>query len=103
MKVVFVRDFSPRKEGEVVEFKTRDEIRTAEYYLANGIAKLCDCSKLKEGCPDCEEKKQKSQKALIDFKVIELMEIAQTLSIDVPAGIKKAGLIDLIEQVQKAK
>jgi hypothetical protein len=103
MKVVFIRDFSPRKEGEVVEFKTRDEIRTAEYYLANGIAKLCDCSKGKEGCPDCEKKKQISQKTLNGFKVVDLMEIAETLEIEVPAGTKKAGLIDLIEQVQKAK
>lgn len=103
MKVVFVRDFSPRKEGQVVEFKTRDEIRTAEYYLANGIAKLCDCSKIKEGCADCEEKKQKNQKPLTDYKVIELMKIAENLSIDVPAGIKKAGLVELIKKVQGAK
>ena len=100
MKVVFVRDFSPRKEGEVVEFKTRDEIRTAEYYLANGIARLCDCSKAKGGCADCDKKEQENENSLSELRVVDLTEIAKKLSIEVPAGTKKAGLIELIEKAQ---
>ena len=99
MKIVFIRDFSPRKKGEVAEFNTRDEVRTAEYYLANNIAQLCACSKQKEGCADCAKKEVN----LSDLKVVELMEIAETLSIEVASGTKKAILIELIKTAQEEK
>jgi len=104
MKVVFNRDYSPRKKGDIVEFKTREEIRVGEFYITNGIAKLCECSESKGGCADCDKKKDKQEeKELNDLRVVDLMEIAETLEIEVPTGTKKAGLIALIEEAQKAQ
>lgn len=49
MKLIFTRDYSPRRKGEIAEFKSRSELRTAEWYIANGIAVKHDCK--------CDEKK----------------------------------------------
>jgi hypothetical protein len=104
MKVVFNRDYSPRKKGDIVEFKTREEIKVGEFYVTNGIAKLCECSEAKGGCADCDKKKDKQDsQELKDLRVVDLLEIAETLEIDVPTGTKKAQLIELIEEAQKAQ
>ena len=56
MKIKFLTDYSPRKKGEVLEATTREEIKLANWYVDNGLAKLCTCSELPNGCPDCEKK-----------------------------------------------
>jgi hypothetical protein len=64
MKLVFERDYRPYKSGQVVEFETKDELRSANWFLANGIAKLhCDCDENHEKgekCSGCEEMAKKA-------------------------------------------
>lgn len=62
MKLVFIQNHSPRKKGDVVTFETREEIRTANWYLANQIAKLCECDNAKQtGCAGCDKKAQEAK------------------------------------------
>ena len=97
MKVKFLTDYSPRKKGEVVEFLTRDELRTAEFYLANNIAVRCKCSEAPEGCPDCAKKLTEANLDLKSFKKAELISHALLLAIDLNGSETKADLIALIE------
>jgi hypothetical protein len=100
MKIKFTRDYSPRKKGEIFEARNRDEVRTAEWYLANGIAELCKCSQAPNGCPDCEEKSKAKEVDLSKLRIIDLEPIAEKLGIEVPEGTKKAGIIALIKTAQ---
>ncbi len=58
VKIVFNKDYSPRKKGEVLIGKTHDEIRLCEWYLANQIADRCECKDDEPGCPGCADKKE---------------------------------------------
>ena len=70
MKLVFIQDHSPRKKGDVVTFETREEIRTANWYLANQIAKLCECDNAKStGCAGCDKKAQESKEEEVETPV----------------------------------
>jgi hypothetical protein len=85
-KLIFLRDYSPRKKDEIAEFKTHDELRTAEWYLANGIARECDCvGKAKtDGCSDCEENAKKATAEVEDHE-------SETESAEKPRKNAKAG------------
>lgn len=98
MKIKFISDYSPRKKGEIFEARSRDEVRTAEWYLANGIARLCTCSESPSGCPDCGTKGKEVD--LTKLRVIDLEPLALSLSIVIPDGTKKAELIALIVEAQ---
>ncbi len=54
MKVVFIKDHSPRKSGDVVEFKTREELLIASWYLSNDIARECNCKGEEKTSNPCE-------------------------------------------------
>ncbi|WP_407277364.1 hypothetical protein R5O20_02710 [Tenacibaculum maritimum] len=75
-KIKFLKDYSPRKEGEVKEL----EEKLAEFYLNNGIAELADEYTVDNGgCEDCNKSKQtveelaKANEAL-EIKTNELNE-----------------------------
>lgn len=58
LTIEFIKDHSPRITGEVVTFTGREGIRTANWYLSNGIAKeYCACKdeKHEDGCTECEK------------------------------------------------
>jgi hypothetical protein len=108
-KLIFLKDHSPRKKGETFEVRTRDEKRTAEWYIANGIAKWCECKKgTKSGCADCDQKanepkgapeaKESNPKGLASLKMQQLVAIAAKKGIKHPAVIKKDTLIAMIEE-----
>lgn len=80
MKIKFTKDHSPRKKGDVVSFETRDEIRTAEWYLANGMAERCKCSAAPSGCPDCEEKAEKASNVKVELTDEEKLAKAEAKS-----------------------
>lgn len=63
VKITFLKDHSPRKKGEVMVAKTHDEIRVAEWYLANQIAERCECKDGGSGCAACDEAKEKKETA----------------------------------------
>lgn len=71
MKLKFKKDHSPRKAGEVVEFNTRQELKVADWYLANGIAVICDCEgEVKDSkCSECDEKAKAAKAAKEKSKV----------------------------------
>lgn len=64
MKLVFDKSYRPYKEGQVVEFETKQELRNANWFLANGIAtEHCDCDENHdkgEKCSGCEEMARKA-------------------------------------------
>jgi len=72
IKIKFVRDYSPRKKGETFEANTYQEIRVAEWYLANQIAERCECAEKGSGCAGCDENKEKQK------EVSEVEETAKT-------------------------
>lgn len=98
MKIKFTTDYSPRKKGEVFEAKTRDEIRLAQWYVDNGIAKLCGCS-TPSGCPDCEAKaaaaaaSNKSEESVFsverDDVLIDIFEESETTVKEIKAELDK--------------
>jgi uncharacterized protein YPO0396 len=56
-KIKFLKDYAPRKKGEVKELDTK----LAEFYLNNGIAELAvneSETEDKSGCADCEKSAQ---------------------------------------------
>lgn len=69
MKIIFIQDYSPRKKGEKMEANTRDEKLVAEWYLSNGIAKICDCGQEKgTGCADCDKK---AEAVVVEKKIVK--------------------------------
>lgn len=78
MKLEFLVDRSPRLKGDVAEFNTRDEIRTAEWYLANGMAKVyepCKCEDdTEKKCSECEELAKKNSKVEVIQTVKEVVK-----------------------------
>lgn len=64
-KIKFTYDYSPRKKGEIVEFKTREEIKIAEFYINAGVAieyeECNDCKDGKKGCKDCGDVEIKNE------------------------------------------
>lgn len=100
MKIIFVKDHSPRKKGDTMEAKNRDEKRVAEWYLANNIAKLCECGQGKgTGCADCDKKASENKEAETDINKMNLDQLkafATEKGITFPANVKKAVLIALI-------
>ena len=71
VKVKFIRDYHPRKKGEVVEL----EQKLADYYINNAVAVLDGVKKApkESGCSECEEKAKKAANAL-EAKITELQE-----------------------------
>lgn len=66
MELVFLIDYSPRSKGEVAVFETHQELKVAEWYIANGIAKeKCKCDEnTAKKCSECEEQaKQPEEQA----------------------------------------
>lgn len=58
LTIEFLKDYSPRKKGEIVSFTGREGLRTANWYLSNSVAKeYCGCNDTdhKEGCTECEK------------------------------------------------
>jgi hypothetical protein len=107
MKIIFIKDHSPRKKGDTLEPKTRDEIRVAEWYLANGIAKICNCGQGKgTGCADCDKKAEEAvaeAKAeepvnLEEMTVTELKAVAEAKGIELPHNAKKAVIIAILTE-----
>lgn len=76
MKLIFEKDYRPYKTGQVVEFETKDEIRSGRWFLANGIAKEhCECDESQdEKCSGCEEMAKKSMEG--EAKVLDEMPVA---------------------------
>ena len=64
IKVKFVKNHSPRRAGEVVEFTGREGMKLANWYLNTGIAQICDCDGKTTGCADCEKKKQEAKESI---------------------------------------
>lgn len=60
MKLKFLKNYSPNKKGETKEFKTPDELKIADFYIRNQIAKQSckGCDENKEGdCEECNKKR----------------------------------------------
>jgi len=53
-KVKFLRNYTPRKKGEVAEL----EDSLAHFYLSGGIAELADAKAKVGECKDCNKKKK---------------------------------------------
>lgn len=74
MKIRFIRDYSPRKKGEVVEFKTKEDSRVAEHYISLGVAVDAEQKSKEpassEGCEECKKKRE-----------IEVSELKETLAL----------------------
>jgi len=91
MKLEFERDYSPRKKGEVVDFQSREEIQIAEWYLANGIAKVyeeCNCDdKTKKPCIPCEEAAAKAKAEAQSVEAVE--ETTEVVEKTAPAPRKR--------------
>lgn len=68
MKLLFIKNHSPRKKGDVVDFETRDEKKIAQWYVSNQIAEVHDCKSKGTGCAECN-KKAKSQE--VESKKVE--------------------------------
>lgn len=114
MKIIFIRDYSPRKKGESFEPRSREEMRTAEWYLANGIAEICKCGEKGTGCADCDKKAAASKAATTapgapakettaDFstwKMPYLKLLAEKMGLTPPAVIKKDVLLSIITEAQ---
>lgn len=86
IKIRFIRDHSPRKEGEVFEAETHEEKRIAEWYLANQLAVRCGCSESEPGCMDCNDKKSGSE----DDEPLKA-----------PEAIEHIGKLETVEEIQE--
>ena len=71
-KIKFIRDYSPRKKGEVAELETS----LAEFYLNNDIAELNGASaKNKGGCEGCNEVDQLKKDLAAANKTIKTLKL----------------------------
>ena len=78
IKIKFIRDYAPRKKGEVKSLKTQ----LAEFYLNNGVAELADSSsKDKGGCQGCNEvEKVKAELKAANKKIAELIKATKPVT-----------------------
>ena len=86
--------------------ETREQKQIAQWYVSNGIAKICNCTEgAKTRCADCDKKAaenavESSEDDLDSMKVAELKALADEYEIEYPANVKKDILVALIKEAR---
>jgi hypothetical protein len=93
-KIIFKKNYSPRKKGEVVEFTTFDELKVADWYLANGVAEIyteCNggCEDTEHKCSECEEAFKNSSEVISDEVPVVEETKDEVISDEKPKRAKK--------------
>lgn len=84
-KVKFIRDFSPRKKGAIVEL----DVKLADYYISIGVAVSTE-EDLKEvaECSDCKKNLTVSETADL-INAVESIEDLEQFKTDKRQGVQK--------------